>query len=240
MRKSFWLCVGGTFLSMLVSQAAGFVPLIGPLIVFGPLTAGLYWMMLRLHRNEPASLSDAFAGFSRNFGHLVGVGAIVLLAIIACMIPGLVGFLGSLGVSPKDPPVAGILIGLLLFGIGFLVMTYLWVSWIFAFPLVIDKQLEFWPAMRLSRRVVGMHWWQVFGVIFLTGLLVGGAMVIAGVIFAMGFAGMMSSHADSGVVASFTILLGIVFLLILLFLMPLTYATISVAYEDVFGSQPNR
>jgi uncharacterized membrane protein len=55
---------------------------------------------------------------------------------------------------------------------------YLAVAWIFAVPLVIDRRLEFWPAMELSRRVISHHWWQmlwlcVLGVLVcLLGLLV--------------------------------------------------------------------
>ena len=35
---------------------------------------------------------------------------------------------------------------------------YLGVAWIFTEALVIDKKLEFWPAMELSRKVVSRHW----------------------------------------------------------------------------------
>jgi uncharacterized membrane protein len=48
---------------------------------------------------------------------------------------------------------------------------YLGVAWIFAIPLAIDKKLEFWPAMELSRKVVSHHWWTIFGMM-LVGVLV--------------------------------------------------------------------
>jgi uncharacterized membrane protein len=39
---------------------------------------------------------------------------------------------------------------------------YLAVAYVFALPLVIDKKMEFWPAMEVSRQVVHRHWWSIF------------------------------------------------------------------------------
>ena len=48
---------------------------------------------------------------------------------------------------------------------------YLAVSWIFALPLVIDKGMDFWDAMELSRRVVTRHWWRMLGFLIVLGLV---------------------------------------------------------------------
>ena len=37
--------------------------------------------------------------------------------------------------------------------------------------LVIDKKLEFWPAMELSRKVITHHWWTIFGLLLVCGLV---------------------------------------------------------------------
>lgn len=237
LKSNFWLCVGGTFLSMLVSQASSMVPLIGPILVFGPLTAGLYWMMLRMHRREPASLNDAFVGFNRNFGHLVGLGAVVMVGMMCCLIPAGIGFIAAVASSPKQPSPLGIGISMLLGAVGMLAMIYLWVCWIFAFPLVIDKQIDFWPAMKLSRRIVGMHWWQVFGVLFVTGLIMMAVMIVGIIVFGLGIAGMVAGHADNGIVIAVSVIFGLIFLCLVLVLMPLTYLTVSIAYEDIFAPQ---
>ena len=47
---------------------------------------------------------------------------------------------------------------------------YLFVAWWFALPLVIDKRLEFWPAMRLSRKIITLHWWKFFGFLLVLGI----------------------------------------------------------------------
>jgi uncharacterized membrane protein len=50
-------------------------------------------------------------------------------------------------------------------------MTYLTVCWQFTLPLVIDKGLAFWPAMKTSFVMVNKHWWQLFGLTIVVGLV---------------------------------------------------------------------
>src|SRR6185503_513882 len=40
---------------------------------------------------------------------------------------------------------------------------YFLIAWTFALPLIADKQLDFWSAMELSRKVVTKHWWKFLG-----------------------------------------------------------------------------
>jgi uncharacterized membrane protein len=42
---------------------------------------------------------------------------------------------------------------------------------VFALPLVIDKKMEFWPAMEVSRRVVHRHWWSTFALVIVLFLI---------------------------------------------------------------------
>ena len=48
---------------------------------------------------------------------------------------------------------------------------YLFVAWLFTLPLVIDKRLDFWPAMRLSRKTITKHWWKFLGFLLVLALL---------------------------------------------------------------------
>jgi hypothetical protein len=107
----------------------------------GVCMGGLYYLLLKLIRGERAEFGDAFAGFS--------------LAFLQLFLCGLVtGLLTAVGV-----------LLCLLPGI------YLAVAWAFALPLVVDKKMEFWAAMELSRKVVTRHWWTFFG-LMLVNLLV--------------------------------------------------------------------
>jgi len=111
------------------------------IVLNGPLLGGLYWYYLRKIRRERAELSDAFAGFTIAFLQL---------------------FLGSLVSS-------------LLISVGILCCIlpgiYLAVAWQFTLPLVIDKRMDFWPAMELSRKVISKHWWNFLGFAIVMGLV---------------------------------------------------------------------
>jgi uncharacterized membrane protein len=99
-------------------------------------------MFLKLIRGEKAEVGDAFAGFSLAFGPLA------FFSLVAQL--------------------------LVMLGILFCVLPgiYLAVCWMFFTPLIIiDKRIDFWPAMELARKVVTRHWWQVFAFVLLGVLL---------------------------------------------------------------------
>lgn len=110
-------------------------------LLAGPCMGGLYFLFLKLIRGQRAEFGDAFAGFT--------------LAFLQLFLAGLVsGLLTTFG-----------LLLCILPGI------YLAVAWIFTLPLVMDKRIDFWPAMELSRKVVSRHWWIFFGMILVNFLM---------------------------------------------------------------------
>jgi predicted Ser/Thr protein kinase len=113
-----------------------------------PLVAGLCFEFLKRIRGEPVRVETAFSGFSSCYLQLVLADFVTTTLII-------------LG-----------LVCCLLPGV------YLLVAWFFTLPLVIDKRIEFWPAMRLSRCAISKHWFNflwfliVLGLFNLAGLMV--------------------------------------------------------------------
>lgn len=235
-KENFWLTVGATFLVYLVVAAAGMVPF-GGLVVQGPLFGGLMWMILKLIRREPAAVGDAFQGFNRGWGQLVGVSLVPSLLAMICVLPGVAFFIGaSASAGQGEPPVAMLAIGGLLGFVGLLAAIYFTIGWMFALPLVADKQMPFWPAMKLSRRIVGMHWWQVFGVLFLSGLIMAGFMIVGiGIIVAIIAAA--SASKDTGLAVSLGLLVGLAMAFGFFTLLPLMFSALCVAYEDIFGER---
>jgi uncharacterized membrane protein len=77
---------------------------------------------------------------------------------------------------------------------------YLAVAWVFALPLVIDKKMDFWPAMELSRKVVHRHWWVFFCLLLVNVLicLLGLAACIIGVFIAqpVAFGALIYAYED--------------------------------------------
>ena len=109
--------------------------------VYTVLTAGLFKYYLKLIRAEAPTIADAFAGFSPIAGQLI-----------------LLGLVSSI-------------LNLIAFFLCVIPMIYLTVSWIYALPLIIDRNLQFWDAMELSRKVVGKHWFITFAFLLVIGLL---------------------------------------------------------------------
>jgi len=144
----FWLIVGACFVLGLIQSAV--------CLLAGVCSGGLYFLLLKLIRRQPAQFGDAFAGFSLAFLQLLLAGLIkgilTTAGALLCLLPGI----------------------------------YLGVAWVFALPLVIDKNLDFWPAMELSRKVVTRHWWLFFGFVLVNFLvmLLGLALCIVGVFIA--------------------------------------------------------
>ena len=142
-KRDFWFLVGASFVAGLIG-AGGFIPYLGAvasLIIGGPMMGGLNALYLKKIRGQSVNFGDIFLGFGTAFGSLIG-------AYLICILLTTVGFIFC------------ILPGI-----------YLAVSWVFTIPLVIDKRMGFWEAMELSRKVVTKHWWKMFGLVIVLGLL---------------------------------------------------------------------
>jgi uncharacterized membrane protein len=198
LKKNFWPMVGVSFLVMLVIGGINQIfslftrPAINEMVlqhrfqpksifivllisvlsapVYAVLMAGLFKYYLKLIRGESAGVGDAFSGFSPAIGQLLLVG------LVQC-------FLTDIGILLCIIP-----------------GVYLGVSWYFAVPLVIDRQMDFWAAMELSRKMVSKHWFVVFGCILVMGLVaVAGVLACCVGILAtmpLGLAALMYAYED--------------------------------------------
>jgi len=144
LQQNFWLSVGASAITLLILLGLASIPAIGyaaELVLIGPLFGGLYWFFLRLARGERAELGDVFIGFGSLFVPLLLAGIVQSVLI-------------SLGLALCIVP-----------GI------YLMTIWLFSLFLILDRKMDFWPAMELSRKVVSEQWWPVFGLMLLTCLV---------------------------------------------------------------------
>ena len=144
-RSDFWPIVGVTALMLvllgLLGAIGGTIDSTGQrhqssgltLLLGGPFWGGLFLFFLKKIRGERSSVETAFSGFK--------------IALLQLFLAGLVTTL--------------------LKGLGFVCLIlpgiYLSVAWLFVLPLVIDKRLDFWPAMQLSLKTIHKHWWKFFG-----------------------------------------------------------------------------
>ena len=182
LKNNFGLVFGGVAVFMLVQFGLGMlgqIPFLGILIslgsivVTGPLTGGLYYFLLKVIRRQPAEIGDIFAGFRLAFGQLL-LGYIVMAVLTGlAALPGIAIAAVPIIMMVRHETVE--VVPALLAVLGFIVMAvpaiYLGISWMFSLPLIIDKQMEFWPAMGASRKMVGKHWWLVLGLVVVCGLV---------------------------------------------------------------------
>ena len=65
--------------------------------------------------------------------------------------------------------------------------VYLAVGYMFALPLVVDKRMDVWTALEVSRRVVHHQWWTAFALLIVASLIVlaGFLAFVVGVVIAV-------------------------------------------------------
>ncbi len=144
LKANFWPLVGTFVVTFLIMMLLSLVPVISlftGLLLTGVFYGGLFTYYLKVARGETPEFTDIFNGFSVAFVPLM------LASAISQILTGV-----------------GILL-LILPGI------YLAVAYLFVYILIMDKKLEFWAAMEVSRRVITAQWWRMLGLALLGILL---------------------------------------------------------------------
>jgi uncharacterized membrane protein len=151
---------GSLGLAILVVMAFSFaVSLISAAIGGGPLAAGL---------GVAAQLTISIAGYPFMAGLiLIGLRRSVGLPINYKMAFSCYGMMLPI-------VLASILTSIFTF-IGYLLLLipgiYLAVAYLLVIPLIVDRDMTFWEAMETSRKGVQRHWFKVFGLYFLMGII---------------------------------------------------------------------
>lgn len=148
------------------------IPVVGSLVGFvllGPLQVGLWYMLLERYRGGSLNLKNLFRGFGPRFSQLMiflTVQATVMLAIAVPTMLALMVMVGIPLVQQVYPEVVlpewgllGVLVSAGVSLVGVSLYFYVAIAWLYAPLLVLDKGLDFWPAMQLSRRVAYRHPW---------------------------------------------------------------------------------
>ena len=219
LKNNFGLLFVGVLVYFLIEGAIGglgVIPFIGPLFsianlfIAGPLMGGVFYIFILAIRSQPADVGDVFTGFRRAFIQLF-LGALVPgLLIGLCIVPFVIVFfikcfpaiahIQNAGQNSAEVLVAiksTLSVSLPVLLICLIPVIYLAVSWKFTLPLIIDRQMDFWSAMGASRKMVGKHWWQVFGLVILISLLnVAGLLCCVGLLFTIpiGFGALMYAY----------------------------------------------
>jgi len=182
LKSNFGMIFGGAAIYMLVQGGISLlaqIPIVGILlslasiVVSGPLTGGLYLFLLKNLRHQPNDVGDIFSGFRTSFGQLV-LGYLVtalLTALVALPGAALMAYPIYLMTQHHRPEPLLILWASGGFLVAVIPMIYFSVGWIFSLALIIDRQMDFWPAMGASRKMVSKHWIAVFALLVVCGLI---------------------------------------------------------------------
>ncbi len=144
----------------------GIIPLYGAIVqsiiqivILGPLFGGLYRMILAAVRGQSVDFSQAFSGFGPPFRELLIAGAIPQVVSFVAFFPFILApfLMGSGNVRFGQPPIIPspdtlgpwFFVFLIWLGLGTVAMLYTTCSWMYALPLVADKNY------RLFSRICG-------------------------------------------------------------------------------------
>lgn len=163
-KDRYWLFLGITLVAMLVGGAV-------PVVLIGPMMCGLYMCLFAKMRGEPVEFGMLFKGFDYFMQGLVAA-AIQTLPVILIMAVGQVIFVAfTLIIMPTQrgdamPPVFWV--GLVLFVLlAMIVSLAIHSLFLFAYPLIVDRNLSGLEAIKLSYRAALQNLSGIIGLILL-------------------------------------------------------------------------
>lgn len=178
--------IGVSALIMVMMMAAGFVPCIGSLVqiaIVGPLVAAWYGYFLKHIRGQPAVFEDVFAVFSSpDLIHMIAVHVIVTVISLVLIVPMVaIVFFTTIGTvaataaaahgdTPLVFPAVFPVVALGMLPV-VAAMLYVNMAFMFAPALILDRGHAFWPAMRLSQRIVNGQLLPIIALGLLAGLI---------------------------------------------------------------------
>jgi uncharacterized membrane protein len=205
-KSQYWLFVGMTVVGLLVGSAVPFG------ILLGPMMCGLHLAFIKARGGQPVEFGMLFKGFDY-FGPSLIATLLHVIPIVAIVLPAYILFYISMFVSmaaaqsggePNPGPFLGVLA---MFGVFWLVVAVVIVivsiGFTFAYPLIVDRKLQGFDAVKLSFRAAFANFWRLLGMTLITSLLT--------------IVGVLACYVGAFLV------------------MPIGYAAISKAYEQVFG-----
>lgn len=173
-KDQYWLFVGMAAVGVLIGSA---VPM-G--ILMGPMMCGLFLSFFKRMRREPVEFGTLFKGFDF-FGPGVIATLLHMLPIMAVVIPAYflfyIGMIFSAAASSAgDEPNPGpILAMFVMFGIFwaviFILIIIVSIGFTFAHPLIVDRKMQGFDAVKLSFKAGMANFWRLLGMQILMALL---------------------------------------------------------------------
>jgi len=191
MNRNTGLFIGYFLVYILITVVLAAIPILGSLatVIIAPaLSIGIMIAAHKTDIGESLQFNDFFKGFDK-LGNLFLTNLLSGLIAFAAALPGIILII-SIGISSfNEFDGAAAIISNPMLWLGFLVAfipaIYLSISYVYAPMLVWFYNMEAWPAMEASRKLVKKQWGTTFGFIFVLGLIAmaGLILLVVGIIY---------------------------------------------------------
>jgi len=166
-KDRYWLFLGLALVAKLLGGAV-------PIVLIGPMMCGWYVCMFAQMRGQPVEFGDLFKGFDYFVQGLVAA-AIQIVPILIVLVPSFViFFVFMIANMPHDRyardsgPPPGFVIGVCLIMLVMMVISLaIHILFVFAFPLIVDRKLSGWDAIKLSARASMKNLGGIVGLVLL-------------------------------------------------------------------------
>ena len=171
-RDQYWLFVAMILVGFMIGSA---VPL-G--ILMGPMMCGIYLAFFKRRRGEPIEFGTLFKGFDY-FGNSVVAAILHTLPIIVIVVPayfvfylGMVFSMVAMGDEPNAAGPIGVMLSFMIFIlVVFSVVLVVTLGFTFAYPLIVDRKLQGFDAVKLSFKAAMGNFFRLLGLVILCGLV---------------------------------------------------------------------
>ncbi len=173
-KQRYWLFLGMTLVGLMIGSAVPFG------ILLAPMMCGLYLALLSARRGEPIEFGTLFKGFDY-FGQSVVATLLHFIPIMAIIIPSYIIFYvfflvtmvaSSQGGEPNPAAMFGVMFLFVVFWlVVMLIVMVISIGFAFVYPLLVDRKMQGFDAVRLSFRAAMANFWGLFGLVILNFLL---------------------------------------------------------------------
>lgn len=172
-KNQYWLYVGICAVGMII---ASLVPL-G--ILMGPMMCGIYLTMFKTRRGQPVEFGDLFKGFDL-FGESLIAALLHMIPIFVILVPTYIIFyismFATMAAGSGGEPDPAVMLGFFGFwGVIWLLlivaMIVISVAFSFAYPLVADRKIPGFEAVKLSMKAAMANFAGLLGLMLLSGLM---------------------------------------------------------------------
>ncbi len=186
-KDRYWLFLGMTVVAMLIGGAV-------PIVLIGPMMCGLYMCLLAKMRGEPIEFGLLFKGFDY---FVPGLVAAAIQTVPGFLIGLMMGFISAglaIAASAREgyprtegPPAIFWLVLVVLVIFAIILSLAIHALFLFAYPLIVDRKLSGWEAIKISFRAALKNLGGIVGLVLLSfGLgIVGVLCCYVGVFFIM-------------------------------------------------------